>query len=81
MDWVPVNAQQLLTVVEKAEESNGFAAAPLSNRYQAFLRQANKLIDEGKYGPMPHIYYGMSYPTAARYPEWGELGQTALRRR
>ena len=69
MQLVPVNAQQLLTVVEKAEETNGLAAVPLSNCCQPFLRQAKKIIDEGKYGPMPHFYYRMSRSAAARYPE------------
>ena len=38
------------------------------------------IIDEGKFGPMTHFYSRMNRPTAARYPECGELGLAALRR-
>ena len=65
------NAKQLRGVVGKVEATNGFAAVPLSNRYQPFMLEARKLIEEGKHGPMTHFYARMNRPTSARYPAWG----------
>lgn len=65
------NARELRSVVEKVDATGGFAGVPLSNRYQPFIREARKLIDEGKYGPMTHFYQRLNRPTSARYTAWG----------
>ncbi len=65
------NARQLGGLVQKAEAIGGFAAVPLSNRYQPVIQEARKLIKDGMYGPMTHFYARMNRPTSARYPAWG----------
>ena len=65
------SARQLRGVVEKAEATGGFAAVPLSNRYQPFIRKAKELVDSGAYGPLTHFYVRMNRPTSARYSAWG----------
>jgi predicted dehydrogenase len=64
------NAEQVRSVAEKARAKNGFAAVPLSQRYQPFVKQAQKMIAEGSFGPLSHIYMRMNRPTSARYPAW-----------
>ena len=65
------NAHQLRGVVERADATNGFAAVPLFNRQGRFLQEAKKLVQEGTYGPMTHLYVRMNRPSSARYPSWG----------
>ena len=65
------NARELRGVVEKAESTGGFAAVPLSMRDMPFFRHAKRLVDEGVYGPMCHLYQRMNRPTSDRYPAWG----------
>ena len=65
------NARQLRGVVNKAKATGGFAAVPLSNRFQPFIRKAKELVDNGVYGPLTHFYARMNRPTSARYQAWG----------
>ena len=65
------NARELLGVVEKAESTGGFAAVPLSVRDTPFFTHAKRLLDEGAYGPICHLYQGLNRPTSDRYAAWG----------
>ena len=65
------SARELRGVVEKADAVDGFAAVPLSNRYQQIIVMAKEAVRNGKYGPMTHFYARMNRPTPGRYPAWG----------
>ena len=65
------NARELLGVVEKAESTGGFAAVPLSVRDTPFFTHAKRLLDEGAYGPICHLYQRLNRPTSDRYAAWG----------
>ena len=65
------SARQLRSVVESADRTGGFAAVPFINRYEPIVRRARRLIEDGAYGPITHLYARMNRPTSARYPAWG----------
>ncbi len=64
------NAEQVRSIVEKVEKTKGFAAVPLAQRYQPFVKQAQEMIAAGTFGPLSHIYFRLNRPTSARYPAW-----------
>lgn len=64
------NAEQVRSIVEKVEKTKGFAAVPLIQRYQPFVKQAQEMIAAGTFGPLSHIYFRLNRPTSARYPAW-----------
>jgi len=65
------DAKQVHSIAEKAEALGGFAAVPLSNRYLPFTKQARKMITEGSFGPISHMYFRLNRPTSDRYIAWG----------
>ena len=65
------DARELAGIVEKVEATDGFAAAPLGQRFSPFIQHAKKLAEEGTWGQICHFYARMNRPTSARYPTWG----------
>jgi len=65
------NAQEVRGVAVKAAATSGFAAVPLSQRYQPFARQAKKMVADESFGPISHMYFRLNRPTSDRYPAWG----------
>jgi predicted dehydrogenase len=65
-----VNAAEVRGIAEKAAATNGFIAVPLGQRYQPFVTPARRLLAEGRFGPLSHIYFRLNRPTSARYPAW-----------
>jgi predicted dehydrogenase len=65
------DAGEVRSVAEKARATGGFAAVPLSYRYQPQVALAQKLIAEGRLGPLSHISIRSMRPTSARYSAWG----------
>lgn len=65
-----VNADEVQSIAEKATRLKGFAAVPLSQRYQPFAIRARQLLAEGRFGPVSHIYIRINRPGPARYPGW-----------
>jgi predicted dehydrogenase len=65
-----VNADEVQGIAEKAARVKGFAAVPLSQRYQPFAIRARQLLAEGRFGPVSHIYVRINRPGPARYPGW-----------
>jgi predicted dehydrogenase len=65
-----VNADEVQGIAEKAARVKGFAAVPLSQRYQPFAIRARQLLAEGRFGPVSHIYIRINRPGPARYPGW-----------
>ncbi len=65
-----LNAEQVRSVADKATATNGFAAVPLSQRYQPFVARARQMLATGRFGPVSHLYFRLNRPTSARYPAW-----------
>jgi predicted dehydrogenase len=65
-----VSADEVQSVADKAARLKGFAAVPLSQRYQPFAVRARQLIQEHRFGPLSHIYVRINRPGPARYPGW-----------
>jgi predicted dehydrogenase len=65
-----LNAAQVRSVADKATATNGFAAVPLSQRYQPFVARARQMLAAGQFGPVSHLYFRLNRPTSARYPAW-----------
>jgi predicted dehydrogenase len=65
-----VNADEVQSIADKAARLKGFAAVPLSQRYQPFAIRARQLLTEGRFGPVSHIYVRINRPGPARYPAW-----------
>lgn len=65
------DAQDVRGIADKARATGGFAAVPLPYRFQPQIALAQRLIAEGKLGPLSHISFRSMRPTSARYPAWG----------
>lgn len=65
-----VNAEQVRGIAEKAAARGAFVAVPLIQRYQPFAKRAKRLLAEGRFGPLSHVYFRLNRPTSARYPGW-----------
>jgi len=65
-----VSAAEVRGIAEKAVARNGFAAVPLFYRYQPFVVHARRLLAEGRFGPLSHVYVRQNRPGSARYPAW-----------
>jgi predicted dehydrogenase len=64
------DAEQVRHVANKATATNGFAAVPLAQRYQPFVKRAQEMLAAGQFGPLSHFYFRLNRPTSARYPAW-----------
>jgi predicted dehydrogenase len=64
------NSRELAGIVEKMDATDGFAAAPLGQRYSPIIQHAKKLAEEETWGKICHFYARMNRPTSARYPAW-----------
>ena len=66
-----VSAAEVEAVAARAAAKHAFVAVPLSQRYQPFVRRARRMLAEGRFGPLSHLYFRLNRPTSARYPAWG----------
>ncbi len=64
------NAEQVGGVADKAAALNGFAAVPLAQRYQPFVTHARHMLQDGRFGPLSHLYFRLNRPTSGRYAGW-----------
>lgn len=64
------DAREVLALAEKTRAKGGFAAVPMPQRNSAFVRKARGMIDEGRFGPLSHIYMRMNRFSSARYVAW-----------
>lgn len=65
-----VSAAEVERVAEKAATTGAFAAVPLIQRYHPFVPRARRLLAEGRFGPLSHLYLRLNRPTSARYRAW-----------
>jgi len=65
-----LGADEVRGVAEKAAARRAFAAVPLPQRYSPFVARARRMLDDGAFGPLSHVYLRLNRPTSARYPAW-----------
>jgi predicted dehydrogenase len=65
-----LSAEEVRGVAEKAAARRAFAAVPLPQRYSPFVARAQRMLDDGAFGPLSHVYLRLNRPTSARYPAW-----------
>ena len=65
-----VRAAEVEAIAARAAATQAFVAVPLSQRYQPFVARARRMLDEGRFGPLSHLYFRLNRPTSARYPAW-----------
>ena len=65
-----LNADEVAGVAAKAAARNAFVAVPLGWRYLPFVVHGRRLLAEGRFGPLSHVYFRLNRPTSARYPAW-----------
>lgn len=65
-----VSAAEVQGIADKAAARQAFVAVPLSQRYQPFVTRARRMLAEGRFGPLSHLYFRLNRPTSARYPAW-----------
>ena len=66
-----LNAEQVHAIAEKADATGGFAAVPFAQRYQPVVKRARRMLADGAFGVLSHLYFRLNRPTSARYPAWG----------
>jgi predicted dehydrogenase len=67
---VGVDAEAVRGVADKAAAKRAFVAVPHFQRYHPFTAHARRLLAEGRFGPLSHVYFRLNRPTSARYVEW-----------
>jgi predicted dehydrogenase len=65
-----VNAGEVGRIADKAAAKQAFVAVPFPQRYSPFVARARRLLTEGRFGPLSHLYFRLNRPTSARYPAW-----------
>jgi predicted dehydrogenase len=65
-----LNAAEVRGVAEKAAAKRAFVAVPLPQRHSPFVERARRMLAEGAFGPLSHVYLRLNRPTSARYPAW-----------
>ena len=68
---IGINASEVRGVADKAAANGAFAAVPLYQRFHPFVTRARRMLAEGRFGPLSHLYFRVNRPTSARYPLWG----------
>src|SRR5689334_12843309 len=66
-----VRASEVEAIAAKAAAKRAFVAVPLSQRYQPFVARTRRMLTEGRFGPLSHLYFRLNRPTSGRYPGWG----------
>jgi predicted dehydrogenase len=65
-----VNATEVAGIADKAAAKNAFVAVPLPQRYSPFAARARRMLTDGRFGPLSHVYLRLCRPTSARYLAW-----------
>jgi predicted dehydrogenase len=65
-----LNAGEVQAIADAAAEKDAFVAVPLPQRASPFATRARRLLAEGRFGPLSHLYLRLNRPTSARYSAW-----------
>jgi predicted dehydrogenase len=65
-----LNAGEVQAIADTAAAKRAFVAVPLPQRDSPFATRARRLLAEGRFGPLSHLYLRLNRPTSARYAAW-----------
>jgi predicted dehydrogenase len=65
-----LNAGEVQAIADAAAAKRAFVAVPLPQRSSPFATRARRMLAEGRFGPLSHVYLRLNRPTSARYPAW-----------
>jgi predicted dehydrogenase len=65
-----LDAAEVQGIADRAAATGAFVAVPLPQRLSPFARRARRMLEEGRFGPLSHVYLRLNRPTSARYPAW-----------
>ncbi len=65
-----LNAGEVQAIADVAAAKRAFVAVPLPQRASPFATRARRMLAEGRFGPLSHVYLRLNRPTSARYPAW-----------
>jgi predicted dehydrogenase len=65
-----LNAGEVQAIADAAAVKRAFVAVPLPQRSSPFATRARRMLAEGRFGPLSHVYLRLNRPTSARYPAW-----------
>ena len=65
-----ISATEVAGIAEKAAARRAFVAVPLPQRFSPFAARARRMQQDGRFGPLSHVYLRLCRPTSARYPAW-----------
>ncbi|MFM0395168.1 Gfo/Idh/MocA family protein [Paraburkholderia phytofirmans] len=65
-----LNAKEVATIAERVRAQGSYVAVPMPQRDSAFVRHARRMLAEGAFGPLSHLYIRTNRFTSARYPAW-----------
>jgi predicted dehydrogenase len=65
-----LNADEVQSIADTAAAKRAFVAVPLPQRDSPFAAHARRMLAEGRFGPLSHLYLRLNRPTSARYSAW-----------
>ena len=65
-----LNAGEVSEIADKVVARNAFVALAFPQRYSPFVARARRMLADGAFGPLSHLYFRLNRPTSARYPAW-----------
>jgi predicted dehydrogenase len=65
-----LNAGEVSRIADKAAAKKAFVAVAFPQRYSPFVTRARRMLADGRFGPLSHLYFRLNRPTSARYPAW-----------
>jgi len=65
-----LNADEVQSIADVAAAKRAFVAVPLPQRDSPFATRARRLLAEGRFGPLSHLYLRLNRPTSGRYVAW-----------
>lgn len=66
-----LHAGEVSRIAAAAAAKNAFVAVAFPQRYSPFVARARRMLAEGRFGTLSHLYFRLNRPTSARYPAWG----------
>ena len=65
-----LNSVEVATIAAKVHAKRAYVAVPMPQRNSAFVRHARRMLADGAFGPLSHLYIRTNRFTSARYPAW-----------
>jgi predicted dehydrogenase len=65
-----LHAGEVSRIADKAARTKAFVAVAFPQRSSPFVARARRMLAEGRFGPLSHLYFRLNRPTSARYPAW-----------